>query len=39
MPASDRLSTFIAAGAWAAIVGGAALVMVERLRGLSELSR
>ena len=27
MPASDRLSTFIAAGAWAAIVGGAALVI------------
>jgi hypothetical protein len=27
MPASDRLSRFIAAGAWAAIVGGAALVI------------
>jgi hypothetical protein len=27
MPASDRLSTFIAAGAWAAIVGGAAVVI------------
>jgi hypothetical protein len=27
MPASDRLSTFIAAGAWAAMVGGAALVI------------
>jgi hypothetical protein len=26
-PAPDRLSTFIAAGAWAAIVGGAALVI------------
>lgn len=26
-PAMDRLSTFIAAGAWAAIVGGAALVI------------
>jgi hypothetical protein len=27
MPASDRLSAFIAAGAWGAIVGGAALVI------------
>ncbi len=27
MPASDRLSTFIAAGAWAAIVGGAAMII------------
>jgi hypothetical protein len=26
-PATDRLSTFIAAGAWAAIIGGAALVI------------
>jgi hypothetical protein len=27
MPAMDRLSAFIAAGAWGAIVGGAALVI------------
>jgi len=27
MPASDRLSAFISAGAWGAIVGGAALVI------------
>jgi hypothetical protein len=27
VPASDRLSTFIAAGAWAAIIGGAAVVI------------
>lgn len=30
-PAMDRLSTFIAAGAWAAIVGGAALVIAMLL--------
>jgi hypothetical protein len=38
MPARDRLSTFIPAGAWAAIAGGAALVeaLQSRLAEMAE---